>query len=53
MTKADLIETVLAATAPSKAASEAIVEAILAGITHSLLRGERVEMRGFGIFGIR
>jgi nucleoid DNA-binding protein len=41
------------ATAMSKAESEAIVEAILAGITHSLLRGEKVEIRGFGTFGVR
>jgi nucleoid DNA-binding protein len=41
------------ATAMSKAESEAIVEAILAGTAHFLLRGEKVEIRGFGTFGVR
>jgi integration host factor subunit beta len=53
MTKVELIDNVLTATAMSKAESEAIVDAIFTGMSYSLLHGEKVEIRGFGTFGIR
>ena len=53
MTKAELIDNVLTATATTKAESEAMVDAIFSGMAHSLLQGEKVEIRGFGTFGIR
>ncbi len=53
MTKAELVENVLQATTTTKAESLAVVETIFGGIAHSLLRGEKVEVRGFGTFGIR
>ena len=53
MTKAELVDNVLTATASTKAESEAVVDAIFTGMAHSLRRGEKVEIRGFGTFGIR
>jgi integration host factor subunit beta len=53
MTKAELIDNVLKKTASTKAEGEAIVDAVFGGIAHSLLRGEKVEIRGFGAFGVR
>jgi len=53
MTRAGLIEDILRATATSKAESEAMVEAIFGSLAHALVRGEKVEIRGLGTFGIR
>ena len=50
MTKADIINEVSGLTGLSKVEVEVVLEGILASISDSLKKGERVELRGFGIF---
>lgn len=53
MIKMDLIQAVVNRTGLSKAQAEAAVEAIFASMKASLERGDRIELRGFGVFSIR
>ncbi|MCH8011628.1 MAG: integration host factor subunit beta [Candidatus Marinimicrobia bacterium] len=53
MTKADIINTVSRATGLTKIETEAVMEGIFATIKLSLKRNERVELRGFGTFGVK
>ena len=53
MTKADLIEEVSAVRKMPREDSEVIVEAIFERIVRSLSSGNKIEIRGFGSFGIR
>jgi len=53
MTKADLIEEVSYAMSMPREDSEVIVEAIFERIVRSLSSGNKIEIRGFGSFGIR
>jgi integration host factor alpha subunit len=48
MTKNDLIKYVADATQFSKKDAEQSVDAVLAGVSDALLRGEKVDLRGFG-----
>jgi nucleoid DNA-binding protein len=50
MTKEQLIERVAGDTGQSKSDVEGIYEAIFQGISGALAAGERIEVRGFGIF---
>ena len=50
MTKLELIESVAAMTAQTKADTEQMLEAFLDRLTNALTAGERVDLRGFGIF---
>lgn len=50
MTKPELIEAVSAVTGQTKADTDRTLEAILSKATDALANGERVELRGFGIF---
>ena len=50
MTKPQLVESVATATGQPKAQIETMVEAILDRISTALVSGDRVELRGFGIF---
>ncbi len=50
MTKPQLIESVSAATGQTKAEVERTLEAILDRASSALAAGDRVELRGFGIF---
>ena len=50
MTKPQLIESVSAATGQTKAEIERTLEAILDRASNALASGDRVELRGFGIF---
>ncbi len=50
MTKPQLIESVAAATGQTKAEIERTLEAILDRAANALAAGDRVELRGFGIF---
>ena len=52
MTKADLIEEVSSVTGMPREDSEVIVEAIFERV-RSLSSGNKIEIRGFGSFGIR
>ncbi|MGH9413457.1 MAG: HU family DNA-binding protein [Terriglobales bacterium] len=53
MIKLDLIQAVAARTGLSKAQAEAAVEAVFGRMKSALESGERIELRGFGVFSIR
>ena len=50
MTKSQLIDSVSAATGQAKAEIERTLDAIVETASNALSGGERVELRGFGIF---
>ena len=50
MTKPELIESVATATGQTKAEIERTLEAILDRASNALAAGDKVELRGFGIF---
>jgi nucleoid DNA-binding protein len=50
MTKLQLIESVVAATGQTKTEVEKTVEAALDRITNALVSGDKVDLRGLGIF---
>ena len=54
MTKADLVERVAEAVGPrlTKKDCGLVVEAFLTSVQHALLRGEGIEIRGFGTFKV-
>lgn len=53
MIKADLINSVIRRTGLTRSQAATAVETILSSMKKSLLRGERIELRGFGVFVIR
>ncbi|HIA28997.1 MAG TPA: integration host factor subunit beta [Candidatus Marinimicrobia bacterium] len=53
MTKADIINNVSAATGLTKVETEAVLDGVMTTIIDSLKRNERVELRGFGTFGVK
>ena len=53
MTKQDIVDTVAEATGLTKVETEAVMNGIMATIIDSLGRNERVELRGFGTFGVK
>lgn len=53
MIKLDLIQAVVARTGLSKADAEKAVEAVFGRMKVALEQGERIELRGFGVFSIR
>lgn len=53
MTKAELVEQVAGTTELTKKHAELIVNTVFDSIVHSLRRGEKIELRGFGSFRIR
>lgn len=54
MTKRDLIREVVRHDPHfSRQQAEAVVQAVLDSLTAALARGERVELRGFGTFGLK
>ena len=53
MTKQQLLETVAAATGQSRSEIDRTLEAILEKTSEALASGERVELRGFGIFEVK
>ena len=50
VTKADIIENIASGTGLTKIETEAVVNGFIATIIEALLRGEKVELRGFGSF---
>jgi DNA-binding protein HU-beta len=52
MTKSNLIDHVAEATQGTKKETEHIVDAVIAGITDALMKGEKVDLRGFGSFQV-
>jgi integration host factor subunit beta len=53
MNKSDLIREVARVAGASRQLSETVVSAVFERITEALVKGERVELRGLGTFGVR
>lgn len=53
MIKADIVDRVAEAAGITKVAAERGVQAVIDAIKESLARGERIELRGFGVFDVR
>ena len=53
MIKQDIIDAVVHRTGLSKTRAEIAVETVLETMKGSMERGERIELRGFGVFSIR
>lgn len=53
MIKADIVARVSSAAGITKVRSETAVEAMLAALRQSMRRGDRIELRGFGVFLVR
>src|ERR1044072_1091310 len=52
MTKTNLIDQVAEATKGTKKDTEQFIDAVLAAITQALVKGEKVDLRGFGSFQV-
>ena len=52
-TKKDLINRIAASTGDTNALAKTVVQAFLNEVTHELARGNRIELRSFGVFEIR
>ena len=53
MIKQDLIQRVVDRTGLPRARAEQAVEQILKGLKQALTAGERIELRGFGVFSVK
>ncbi len=53
MIKSDLVEKVMAETGLSKPEAQKAVNALFEGMKEALLSGERIELRGFGVFQVK
>lgn len=53
MTKSELIEAIAARGELTKARAELVVSCVFDGMTAALLRGDGIEIRGFGSFTVR
>ena len=53
MIKSDLVERVMLATGLSKPKASEAVNALFDGMKNALLRGDRIELRGFGVFQVK
>ncbi len=53
MTKQEIIDTVAGATGLTKVETETVLSGIFTTIIDALARNERVELRGFGTFGVK
>lgn len=53
MIKQDIVEEVVHRTGLSKTNAEIAVEAVFETMKRAMERGERIELRGFGVFNIR
>ena len=53
MIKYDLVNSVINRTGLSRTQAQTAVETILDMMKESMMRGERIELRGFGVFDIR
>ena len=53
MTKSDIIIEVAEGTGLTKVEIEAVLEGVILSISESLMRGERVDIRGFGSFLVK
>ena len=53
MIKSDLVERVMGATDLPKPKATDAVNALFEGMKSALLRGDRIELRGFGVFQVK
>jgi len=53
MTKQNIIDEVSAATGLTKVETETVMNGIMTSIIESMAKNERVELRGFGTFGVK
>jgi len=53
MTKQEIVDNVSAATGLTKVETEAVMNGVMSQIIDSLSRNEKVELRGFGTFGVK
>ncbi len=53
MIKLDIVNRVIERTGVSKAKAEMAVETVFEAMKRALERGERIELRGFGVFTVR
>ncbi len=53
MIKQDIIQQVVERTGLSRSKAEAAVDTIFEGLKQALASGERIELRGFGVFNVR
>lgn len=53
MIKLDIVNEVVSRTGVSKSKAEMAVETVFEAMKRSLERGERIELRGFGVFNVR
>jgi len=53
MTKQEIVDNVAAATGLTKVETEAVMNGVMSEIITALSRNERVELRGFGTFGVK
>ena len=53
MIKQDIIQQVVERTGLPRAKAEAAVDTVFEGLKKALARGDRVELRGFGVFNVR
>jgi integration host factor subunit beta len=53
MTKSDLAEAVAARTNVPRADAEKFVDQVFDAMTEALIRGQRIELRGLGVFEVR
>lgn len=50
MTKADIVEEISTNTGLTKVETKAVVDGVLSSIVNAIADGERIELRGFGVF---
>lgn len=53
MIKLDIVNRIVERTGVSRSKAELAVETVFEAMKHALERGERIELRGFGVFTIR
>ena len=53
MVKADLVKTIAREARITKVSAESAVNAIIGALKNALAQGERIELRGFGVFEVR
>lgn len=53
MTKADIVESIASQTGLTKVETKAVVEGVFTSIKDALAEGQRIELRGFGVFTVK
>ena len=53
MVKADIVDRIAAEAGITKVQAERAVERVIDAVKKSLARGERIELRGFGVFEVK